>query len=286
MPLVRSFVGQSLALTMPGVAAHTITVTESHTMSSSSIQFPASAGAIPQPTWRATHAPARHLVLLLLAGSIVSQASAQSAPASDGSQAARTLALLPVQDEIELALGAAPAHLRADATVYTFGPNGYAQTRQGNNGFTCLVNRDGQQSGETTLRPTCWDREGTASIVPVMLRVGALLAQGTTADEIKRDIDLGFTEGRLRSPSKTGIAYMLLGDIDYAIKTKAITTLFPPHYMVYAPGVSNADIGLNKEAASKHNALPFVYSGYSGGTRTAYLIIVASPDRETPKHPM
>ena len=43
--------------------------------------------------------------------------------------------------------------------------------------------------------------------------------------------------------------------------------------MIYAPGVSNDDIGMTKEA--KTPGLPFVYSGYSGGTRTAYIIVVA-----------
>jgi hypothetical protein len=73
---------------------------------------------------------------------------------------------------------------------------------------------------------------------------------------------------------KAGIAYMLAGDVKFDPKTGTLSdTVFPPHYMFYAPGVSNADIGMSKEATTP--GLPFVYSGYSGGTKTAYIIVMA-----------
>jgi hypothetical protein len=198
---------------------------------------------------------------------------------SDAIQAT-TLIFLPQEQEIELALSAGPEHLRLDATVYVFGKTGYQKTRSGKNGFTCMVNRDGNQTGDNDLKPTCWDAEGSATIVPVMLRVGELIAQGKTADEIKHDIDAGFSEGRFSSPRKTGIAYMLRGDVQYDPKTRQITkTLFPPHYMIYAPGVTNADIGMNMDAYKKHPSLPLVYAGYSGGARTAYIIVMATEDK-------
>ena len=78
-----------------------------------------------------------------------------SAQTSAGPQA--SLQLLPREQEIELAVSAAPAHLRKEATVYVFGKQGYEKALPGTNGFTCLVNRDGAQSGDFTLRPTCWD---------------------------------------------------------------------------------------------------------------------------------
>ena len=107
-----------------------------------------------------------------------------------------------------------------------------------------------------------------------MLRVGELLAQQKSAAEIKRDIDEGFAQGRFHSPAKTGIAYMLAGDVKFDPKSGQLsTTEFPAHYMIYAPGVTNADIGMTKEATTP--GLPFVYSGYSGGARTAYIIVMA-----------
>lgn len=179
--------------------------------------------------------------------------------------------------EIELALRAAPIHLRNGATVYTFGKKGYEKARTGTNGFNCVVNRDGTQNGEQSVYPTCWDPEGSRTILPVMLRVGELIAQGKLAAEIKRDIDQGFDQGRFHSPAKTGIAYMLAGDVKFDPKTGEFgATEFPPHYMIYAPGVTNTDIGVSIEAMKQTPGLPFVYSGYSGGSRTAYIIVMAN----------
>ena len=72
---------------------------------------------------------------------------------------------------------------------------------------------------------------------------------------------------------------MLRGDLQYDPKTRKITkTSFPPHYMIYAPGVTNADIGMNLDAYQRHPSLPLVYAGYSGGARTAYIILMATED--------
>ncbi len=199
-------------------------------------------------------------VILLLSVTLTALAATQP------NEKAVTLIFLPQPQEIELALSA--------------GPEGYEKIRSGKNGFTCLVNRDGNQMGDNDLKPTCWDAEGSATIVPVMLRVGEMLAQEKTADEIKPDIDRGFSEGRFVSPRKAGIAYMLRGDVQYDPKTMSISkTLFPPHYMIYAPGVTNADIGINMDAYQKHPSLPLVYAGYSGGARTAYIIVMAAEDK-------
>ena len=184
---------------------------------------------------------------------------------------------LPRELEIELALAAGPKHIRQEAAVYVFGKSGYEKVRDGKNGFTCFVNRDGHQHGEPVLRPTCWDREGSATIVPVMLRVGELLAQGKSAADIKKDIDSGFNSKRFVSPKKAGIAYMLKGDLAFDEKKQQVSdTLFPAHYMLYAPGVSNDDLGVTDEAFRNDHSLPFIYDGYSGGTHTAYIIVPAS----------
>lgn len=189
--------------------------------------------------------------------------------------------LLPEAEEIQLALEAGPEHLRAEATVYVFGKEGYRKVRSGSNGFTCLVNRDGNQAGDNDLKPTCWDAEGSRTIVPVMLRVGELIARSASADDIKHDIDEGFASGKFSSPQKTGIAYMLRAEVLFDPKTEKITkTTFVPHYMIYAPGVSNADIGMSTPARNSAFTLPSVYSGYSGGARTAYIIVVAAPRAE------
>jgi hypothetical protein len=188
--------------------------------------------------------------------------------------------LLPEEQEIRLALEAAPEHVRAAATVYVYGKDGYRKARNGGNGFTCMVNRDGNQKGDNDLKPTCWDAEGSRTIVPVMLRVGELIARSTSAEEIQRDIEAGFASGKFSSPQKAGIAYMLAGDIRFDPQTRQITDklLAPPHYMIYSPGVTNADLGMDPPPAMSKFALPRITTGYSGGQRTAYIIIWAAPN--------
>jgi hypothetical protein len=219
-------------------------------------------------------------LLVLCALSLGCGIAPGSIKAADGIQAQ---ALLSPDREIELALKAAPVHLRNEATVYVFGKRGYEKARTGTNGFSCMVNRDGTQNGDFILHPTCWDPEGSRAILPVMLRVGELIAQNKSATEIKRDIDEGFAQGRFHSPSKSGIAYMLAGDVKFDPKTGQLAeTVFPPHYMIYAPGVTDADIGMTRDATTP--GLPFVYSGYSGGAKTAYIIVLANQTAGHTKH--
>src|SRR6266403_229030 len=143
----------------------------------------------------------------------------ESATAVDASLPRQSQLLLPREQEIELALKASPIHLRNEAAVYTFGKDGYKKARAGTNGFNCMVNRDGIQNGGNALHPTCWDPEGSRTILPVMLRVGELMAQEKSAAEIKRDIDDAFARGRFQSPGKSGIAYMLAGDVKFDPKS-------------------------------------------------------------------
>jgi hypothetical protein len=185
---------------------------------------------------------------------------------------------LPEDEEIRLALEAGPEHLRDGATVYVFGKSGYRKVRSGTNGFTCLVNRDGNQTGDNDVKPTCWDPEGTRTLVPVMLRVGELMAQSMSAEVIRADIDAGFASGKFSTPAKVGIAYMLLGDLAFDPAAQRLTrTSYPPHYMIYSPGLSSSDIGVDGRPQDTRFVLPSVYAGYSGGERTAYIIVPAPP---------
>jgi hypothetical protein len=168
--------------------------------------------------------------------------------------------------EEQLALSAAPEHLRAAATVYVFSKQGYKQTRQGNNGFTCLLNRDGFFYGGTQFKPTCWDAQGATTFVPVMLKVGELLAQGQSLQNIKTAIDLGFKNKTFKAPVSGGIAYMLAGDIDLDAVTGGVSKqVYPGHYMFYANGVTNAQLGVTREAMNKDPTLPFVFADGAGG---------------------
>jgi hypothetical protein len=203
---------------------------------------------------------------LLLAG------AAQASDASDTRKVLNTV--FPRDVEIALALTGAPAHLRDGASVYVYGAKGYEKVKEGTNGFTCLVNRDGFFYGTDNFKPTCWDAEGKTSYVPVMLRVGEMLAQGKTLNETRADIDAGFKDGRFKRPAKGGVAYMMAGDVKLDASGKVTATAFPGHMMFYAPGVTSADLGYSAAAAKQDRTLPFVFNSGAGGADLAYIIAV------------
>src|SRR5262252_5958553 len=176
--------------------------------------------------------------------------------------------LLPREKEIELALSAAPEHLRNGAGIYVLERTGFVKVRESANGFTCIVNRD----HPLNQKPVCFDTEGTATILPKILQVGELLMQGKTMSEINGDIAEGFRTGKYISPRRPGVAYMLSGDIrNFNPRTGKIES-FPPHVMFYAPNLTNADLGMTPEALAKDPSLPFVaYEGPQG-----YIIVLVS----------
>lgn len=180
----------------------------------------------------------------------------------------------PREVEIALALSGGPAHLRDGASVYVYGPQGFEKAKDGTNGFTCLVNRDAFLYGADNFKPTCWDAEGLNSYVPVMLRVGELLARGKATAEIRADIDAGFKAGRYKRPARGGVAFMMAGDVKLDAAGKITATAFPGHMMFYAPGVTSADLGYSASAAREDRTLPFVFDRGAGGSELAYIIAV------------
>jgi len=86
--------------------------------------------------------------------------------------------LMPQEKEMAMALSAGPDHIRANASVYVLQKNGFVLARQGTNGFACIVNRD----HPLNQKPTCYDPEGAATILPKVLRVGELLMKGVPLD--------------------------------------------------------------------------------------------------------
>lgn len=183
--------------------------------------------------------------------------------------------LLPRQKEIELALSAAPEHLRQGAAVYVLERSGFVKVRKSTDGFTCIVNRD----HPLNQKPVCFDAEGTATILPKILRVGQLLMQGEPISKIDAEIAEGFRTGKYISPRRPGVAYMLSGDIrNFNPRTGKVES-FPPHVMFYAPNLTNADLGTTPEALASNPSLPFVaYQGPHG-----FIIMLAGSGKQMHK---
>ncbi|MEM8996671.1 MAG: hypothetical protein AAGF23_17935 [Acidobacteriota bacterium] len=209
--------------------------------------------------------PRRAAVAALVAGLATLPAAATDAAGPGVPAESPPVQLLPERCEMELALSAAPAHLRKDAAVYGLELDGYRLLREGTNGFTCLVNRDHPK----VIKPTCFDREGGDTVVPKILAFGEALMAGTPLDAIRTQVDEGFRRGDFRSPGP-GVAYMLSRyNRPYDPATDTLGW-FPPHLMFYAPDLEGADIGFQMEAWHEDNSLPFI--GYQGPH--GYMIVI------------
>jgi len=147
--------------------------------------------------------------------------------------------LLPRALEVELALSAAPKHLRDGATVWTLEKSGYTKARTGSNAFACIVSR---RAGD--LFPVCWDAEGARSLLPLDIDDAAMRLSGKSGAEIEAIVAERFKSGQYRAPARAGIAYML-SPMRYRIDERgAVTrTASNPHLMFYGPNLTDADIG-------------------------------------------
>ncbi len=154
------------------------------------------------------------------------------------SAAAFDMALMPEALEMELALSAAPEHLRADATVLLLGEHGYVSARKGSNGFTCLVGR----SQPKAVAPVCYDAEGARTIVPLLVDEAAMRARGESEDSIRKAADEGFRTGKYNAPGRPGISYMM-SPVQELAGPDGVVRSFVPHVMFYAPNLTDADIG-------------------------------------------
>jgi hypothetical protein len=177
-------------------------------------------------------------------------AAAICAAASAAAADQATLVPLPRALEVKLALSALPPHLRPGATIFVLDPaRGYVIERQGGNGFTCFVERTDYvraQYRDDLLVPICFDPEGTRTIEPVSFDVARVRAEGKlTAQELKELIVQRFKDGVYHSPSRPGISYMIAPVMRLYLgpDSKDIATMNMPHYMFYAPNLTNADFG-------------------------------------------
>ncbi|HUC74859.1 MAG TPA: hypothetical protein VMS04_06190 [Vicinamibacterales bacterium] len=147
--------------------------------------------------------------------------------------------LLPRSLEIELALSAAPKHLREHASVWLLESNGYTLAKKGTNPFTCLVSRRGGD-----LFPVCWDAEGARSLLPIDFDDALLRLSGKSSMQVAAIVADRFKSGEYHAPARAGIAYML-SPMRFRIDEDGAVTRTPsnPHLMFYGPNLTDGDIG-------------------------------------------
>lgn len=179
--------------------------------------------------------------------------------------------LLEREKEIALAKSAGLPEWTGQADIYWQRADGFVKVQQGTNGFSCLVIRE--RPG--TQHPVCYDPEGTRAIVPRFLDEAKLRAAGRTEEEIIAASAAAFRSGKYRTPRRAGIGYMLSRENYVWIGASA--QWFPPHLMIYAPNLKNADIGV---VMSRMPLSPMIIDE---GTPHAQIVAVV-PDNMPVKH--
>lgn len=172
--------------------------------------------------------------LLVLAAEISVSASAWAqVTKAAGLQAPR---LMDRQKEVALALSACPSLVADKAAVYVLERSGYVKVREGQNGFTAIV----QHVTPTSQEPQCMDAEGARTFLPRILKVAELRSEGKSPAEIQAFVSDALAKGTLSTPTRPGVIYMLGENL--LPNDKGI---FPPHVMFYGTHLTNADLGVD-----------------------------------------
>ena len=183
--------------------------------------------------------------------------------------------LMTESEEIESALEGAPRHLRANAGVFVLTRGGYVRARETRNGFNCLLVREWAK----TFEPTCFDSEGSATILPVILFRYELLAKGASFEHVDSAVAEAYRLGKFRAPRRVGVAYMLStrNIVVLEHKTRKVGTA-PPHLMFYSPYLTSADFGATEHESGSH----FLIS--DEGTPVAMIIVPVDPKHDEHRH--
>jgi hypothetical protein len=181
----------------------------------------------------------------------------------------------PREQQIELALKAAPTEVSSKAAVYVLGPKGYEKAREGTNGFSCLIERSFKGTTQTSSAPACFDAEGSRTIMLGYLRREELRAEGKSEEEIKDDIAKGYKDGRFKTPGP-GFLYMM-SDENYVYNSESKQSGFvPPHLMFYAPNKTAKDVGY---AAVSPMMVPYL-TGSGIGPESLLVVAADKPSQD------
>jgi hypothetical protein len=183
-------------------------------------------------------------------------------------------ASFPRERQIALAESAAPVEVSSKATIYILGPKGYEKAREGTNGFSCFVGRHFLKPTETSIEPSCFDAEGSRTLLQVYMHGEELRLSGKSEAEIKQDILSGYKDGRYSYPSKPGFLYMMSNQNRLGPTSDTSTGIFPPHLMFYAPNMTTQDIGFDSQPKLEYLGMTHPGSGDN--------LIVVVPKPPTP----
>lgn len=206
--------------------------------------------------------------------------------------AAPKLDKMPAALETDYALSSLPPQLRPGATIYLLDPaKGYYIARKGSNGFICFVMRTAWEWAEfrnDVVTAISYDAEGARSIFPAYIDAAAMRASGKfTALQVRNIIIEKIKKGIYKAPARPGISYMLgplMRTYPGTPASNKVLTMQMPHYMFYAPYMTNADIGNIPNGQADGPFLVHPESLFLGEKKAPYgYIIVPAGEKEAAK---
>lgn len=167
------------------------------------------------------------------------------------------------EDQIKVAVLAAPAELREGAMVYGYNANGELTVlRKGTNAIICLGDDPKQKGIDVAAYHV--------DLEPFMARGRELKAQGKTAKEIFDIREAEVKGGKLKMPAGPSTLYVYVADA-YDVGTGKATNEYL-RYVVYIPFATGASTGLSESPTMEGQ--PWVMNP---GTHRAHIMI--SPPR-------
>jgi len=146
--------------------------------------------------------------------------------------------------QVRIAKLAAPEEVTAHADIYVLGKQGYELAQRGDNGFSCMIEREKPD----TMEPECYDAEGTSTTMKVRFYQEQERASGVSDQQIAQSIKAGYKSGKFKPPSKPGIVYMLSA-YNYVLNPETRKIIhFPGHLMFYAPYATDKTVGSGEGA--------------------------------------
>ena len=165
--------------------------------------------------------------------------------------------------EIALARSAAPPSISNHATVLVLTPHGYVVAVQGDNGFTCYVDRawtqpfDDRHFWNPRLRgPMCLNPQATRTILPYAFKRTAWALSGATKAEIMARMKASVAARALPTPEPGSMSYMMSKHQYLNDDAKA----WYPHVMLYEPKADGAKGG--KDWGANRLCSPVVYDSF------------------------
>ncbi len=172
--------------------------------------------------------------------------------------------------ETRLAESGAPPAVGTAAAVYLLTADGYRLSREGTNGFSCMVRRLGSPKD---VLPICFDAETSRSVMPVYQEMVRMLMGGMSLPDILPVVWQRYEDGSYTPPAPGSVAYMMSAEQKFYNAQADSAVSYYPHVMVYRPHLTMADIAGSRDAI---DGVPVPFVAFPG-TPGSYMMIPTGP---------